>query len=368
MSATVAEKVRKTEKVLLPGQTPEGGYILGVLVKRTYDIVPGKRCTRADKDRKLFAGDQYYSDPLTSSVEFEADFVPFKLATDVVLNGKAYAPGSKPAMSFTAALCVGAHRKEVRVIGDRVCKYRAGGDPAFTDTKPIDVVELRYENAYGGVDIYTDPKLPCAYPRNYLGKGFAVGKGKRAVDDLPLPNLEDPKDLLTPARVSCGEVKHWERQPMPQTFGWFPKVWRPRAQWAGIMPADRALEQEMRAAFAKDLPPDERKTYEESKLPDIDFRFFNGASQGLVLPFLSGAELVRATNLTPEGETAFQLPGERPQIGLDLGDGVQEGTVVLHTVMIRMEDRQVDLVWRAALPYGGPDCLPQLKKMDVFVQ
>jgi hypothetical protein len=48
--------------------------------------------------------------------------------------------------------------------------------------------------------------------------------------------------------------------------------------------------------------------------------------------------------------------------------GVQEPLVVLHTVMIRMEDRQVDLVWRTAVPYPGPDWLPQMKKMEVLVQ
>jgi hypothetical protein len=367
MSATT-EKARKTEKAVLPGQTPKGEYVLGVLVKRTYDIVPGKCCVRAEKDRKLLGGDQHYGDPMNSSVEFEADFIPFKLATDVVLNGKAYAPRGKATPAFTATLSVGPHRKDVRVIGDRVSRYREGGEPAFTDPKPVTVLDLKYENAYGGVDIYTDPRIQYAYPRNYLGKGFAVGKNKRTVDNLALPNLEDPKDLLTPSRLSCGEVKNWERQPMPQGFGWFFKCWQPRALLAGVLPADRAFEQQMRAAYAKFLPPAERKTYEESKLPDMNFRFFNGASQGLALPFLAGEEPVRLTNLTPEGETSFQLPGERPQIGLDIGEGTMESPVVLHTVMIRMEDRQVDLVWRAAFLYGGPDCLAQLNKMDVFIQ
>jgi hypothetical protein len=367
MNAT-AERVRKTEKVVLPGQTPNGEYILSILVKRTYDIVPGKRCVRAEKDRKLLGGDQHYGDPMNSSVEFEADFVAFKLATDVVLNGKAYAPSGKATPAFTATLSVGPHRKDVRVIGDRVSRYRDGGDPAFTDPKPVAVVELKYENAYGGVDIYTDTRVQCAYPRNYLGKGFAVGNSKRAIDNLALPNLEDPNDLLTPARLSCTEVKNWERQPVPQSFGWFFKCWRPRALLAGVLPADRGFEQEMRAAFAKFLPPAERKTYAESKLPDMDFRFFSGASQGLALPFLSGDEHIRATNLTPEGDTSFQLPGERPRIDLDIGEGMKNAPVFLHTVMIRMEDRQVDLVWRAAFPYLGPDSLPQLKTMEALVQ
>ena len=114
------------------------------------------------------------------------------------------------------------------------------------------------------------------------------------------------------------------------------------------MPADRVAEQELRKAYALVVPADQKELYEQTELPDMDFRFFSGASEGLVLPFLSGDEDVRLFHLDAEGELVFQLPGERPCIGLDIGSGVLEPQVVLHTVMFRMEDRQVDLLWRAA--------------------
>jgi hypothetical protein len=82
---------------------------------------------------------------------------------------------------------------------------------------------------------------------------------------------------------------------------------------------------------------------------------------------LSGDEPVRVVNLDPQGDTQFQLPGERPRIGLDIGKGMQEPEAVLHTVMIRMEERQVDLVWRGAVSYPGPDWLPEMKKLEVLV-
>jgi hypothetical protein len=99
----------------------------------------------------------------------------------------------------------------------------------------------------------------------------------------------------------------------------------------------------------------------------MDFRFFNGASPGLVLPFLTGNEWIELINLTPDGDQRFQLPGDRPKIGLDIGEGVQEPATCLHTVMIRADNGQVDLVWRGAVPYPGPDWLPQMRKMEVFV-
>jgi hypothetical protein len=365
-STSPAERI--IQKVVLPGQTPEGEHILGVLVKRTYDIVPGSRCTRAAADKKLVPGDVHYNDPMNSTVRFETDFVPFKLATDVVLNGRAYAPLGQRVATLMVSLTIGQHRKDLLVLGDRVAHYRAKQDPVFTDPQPFETMDLRYERAYGGVDIFSEPKMQCVYPRNHLGRGFAVANIQRSVENLPLPNLENAGDQLTPARLCVGQFKDWERQPMPEGFGWTVKMWRPRSSYAGVMPADRALEQELRGAYAALVPPVYRKLYEQTQIRDMDFRFFNGASPGLVVPFLVGDEQVNLVNLDPQGRTQFQLPGERPKIGLDIGQGVQGPQVVLQTVMIRTEDRQVDLLWRAAVPYAGPDWLPQMRKMEVLIE
>ena len=69
---------------------------------------------------------------------------------------------------------------------------------------------------------------------------------------------------------------------MPAGFGWFPKVWRPRALLAGVMPRDRAVEQELRQAYAQAAcPAEQREAYLKNGFRDMDFRFFNGASPGL---------------------------------------------------------------------------------------
>jgi hypothetical protein len=359
---------RSIQKTVLPGQTPQGEYILGILVKRTYDIVPGDRCARATADRKLIPGDIHYDDPMNSTVQFESDFVPFKLATDVVLNGRACAPSGQSVATLTASLIIGEYRKDILVLGDRVARYKGKQDPVFTDPVPFTAMDLRYERAYGGVDLYSEPRMQCVYCRNHLGRGYVVRNTQRSVENLPLPNIEDPNDRLTPSRLCTGDFKHWERQPTPQGLGWTMKMWHPRSSYAGIMPADRATEQELRKTYSALVPPAHREIYERSQLPTMDFRFFNGASAGLVLPFLSGDELVRLLNLDSTGNTEFSLPGGRPNIGLDIGQGVEEPKVVLQTVMIRMEDRQVDLIWRGAVSYPGPDWLPEMKKMDLLIK
>ena len=366
-ASTVSEE-RPVQKIVLPGQSPEGEHILGTLIKRTYDIVPGGRCTRAENDKKLISGDVFYADPMNSTVKFESDFVPYKIATDVVLIGKAYAPGGQPVPMLTVSLRIGETCKELAIIGDRLAGFiTKRSAPVFTDPQPFVEMELRYERAYGGVDIFSDPKVACIYPRNHLGRGFAVRNTKRSVDKLPLPNIEDPQNLLTPEGLCPGHFKYWERQPIPQGLGWFLKSWKPRAGFAGIMPADRPAEQEAREIYAQMVPSSQKAMFDQTQIPDMDFRFFNGASDGLALPFLTGDEPVQLTHLDPQGELVFQLPGEKPKMGLDIGEGVQDLEVVLHTVQICLEDKQVDLVWRGATEYPGPEWLTQMKKMDVHV-
>jgi hypothetical protein len=253
------------------------------------------------------------------------------------------------------------------VVGDRVARFADGGPPSFTDPEPFTTMQLRYERAYGGTDVYSDPKVPYPYPRNPLGRGFVVRNTARTVDGLSLPNLEDPLAPLTPESLCLGDYAAWEARPMPVGFGWFPKSWLPRALLAGIMPADRAVEKELRQAYAQLLPKDQREAYLKHGIRDMDYRFFNGASVGLAVPFLEGGEWVATENLSPDGHLSFQLPQASPRIGLDIGEGVQEPDVALHTVMIRLDERQVDMVWRGAVPYRGPDWLPEMRKMDVLI-
>jgi hypothetical protein len=356
------------EKIMLPGQTPEGEYILSVLVKRTYNIV-GAQCERT-KPTPLVKGDRFYGDPKATAVEFEADLIPFKLATDVIFIGKAYALEEKKVQSLLASVIIDTernqYRKDILVIGDRECIYNHPL-PSYTDPIPFTEMEICYDRAYGGVDIYSNPDMPCPYPRNPVGTGFVLKNIKPAVQGLKLPNIEDPKDQLTPERLFIEAMENWERQPMPQGLAWYCKYWHPRAALAGIMPADKKYADEMRKEYSKFVPPHQRALYDKTELPIIDFRFFNGASPGLIVPYLRGDEKISLLNLAPNGQQSFSLPSETPQIIMDIGKGEKTLEVVLHTLTIRHQDNQVDLVWRGAMPYQGPEWLPQMKKLDIRI-
>ena len=133
------------------------------------------------------------------------------------------------------------------------------------------------------------------------------------------------------------------------------------------MPGDRPTEQELRKAYAPLVPKEQRAAYEQTKLPDMDFKYFSGASAELSLPYLSGSQPVVTRNLSPEGEFRFHTPEDQPRIAIDIGEGSQEPEVVLHTLMIDMEARQLEMVWRAAIEYPGLDWLPQLTKLEVQI-
>jgi len=366
-----AEKINKTfEEVytVRPGKNAAGDHIFSLLLKRTYDIQPHSPAKRSERFESLIENDIYYDngDPQWACVKYESDLAPYKIATDVVLIGKAYAPDGKPVNMLDAVIEIGENQKVVRVIGDRKCIY-GNPEPLFTEPAAFRQMELRYEKAYGGWDRNSDPDMPFAYPRNPLGTGIAIKNIPEVIDGLVLPNLEDPKDLLTPERIVMGEANAWNRQPLPQGFGWFQKTWYPRCSFVGAVPGFVDIDEVMREEALGLVPQNQIALARQFKLPGFDVRFNNGASLGLSLPYLSGDETIRLKHLTPDGDFSFVLPGETPCLMMDIGLGEKELTPVLHTVCIRMEDMQVDLVWRGAHTYPGVDWLPEMKKLETAI-
>jgi hypothetical protein len=71
--------------------------------------------------------------------------------------------------------------------------------------------------------------------------------------------------------------------------------------------------------------------------------------------------------LTREGALNFVLPAETPAIGLDLGSGMTALDVQVHTVNIRPDDSELDLIWRGAQVYEGYAWLPKMKRLQAEV-
>jgi hypothetical protein len=301
-------------------------------------------------------------------VKLENDLAPYKLATDVVVVGTARTASGQPVAQLDASVEVGRFKKTIRVVGDRHCHFRAGQPPIFSEPAPFTEMEVRYDRAYGGKDEKSVPPIEFSYPRNTMGVGLAVKNVKEAVEGLRLPNIEDPNNLLTPDNIILGELDRWNQQPLPQGFGWFQKTWYPRCSFVGSMPGYVDVDEVMREELLNWVPKRQVALSRQFRLPSFDVRFNNGGSWGLIVPFLEGSERVTVDGLTTGGPLSFDLPGERPAMSLDIGLGEAALKTVLHTVLVRVDDGEVDLIWRGALEYPGVDWLPEMQGLRVEVR
>jgi hypothetical protein len=365
-----AETKAKNDFAVMPGQDAAGAPVFSMLAKRTYDIVPGQAARRADKDQPLRQIDEYWErgDARTATVMHEADIAPFKALTDVVFVGKALAPAGKAVYTLDVGLQVeGVGAKIVRVIGSRKCRFQAGRPPLFTDPEPFTEMDIRYDLAYGGKDKRGPGGQPWSYPRNDMGKGVALKNIRESVDGLELPNLEDPADLLRPETLVLDAPEAWPRMPMPAGLGWFQRTWYPRSFFAGAAPGHIAPGTVTKEEYLGYVMKDHIALAKSLKLPGFHPRFLQGASPGLAFPPLSGGESIKLKGLTTEGMLQFRLPGEVPRLVLDIGFGPKTMEPALHTVIIRGEDRQVDLVWRGSQAYPGVEWLAEMKTLEAEV-
>lgn len=354
---------------IVPGKDHQGIHVVSVIVKRSYRVGAAGEVTRCKSDEPLRMIDQYYDggDPESATVQYESELAPFKPLTDVVVIGKAYAPNASPTKQMEVSVRVGTKVKSLIVRGDRHCRFRPGMDPVFSDPNPFLEMEIRYERAYGGRDEKSIPEIPFHYPRNSLGKGVVLKNTEATVNHLALPNVEDAQDQLTPERLVLGEPRRWVQQPMPQGFGWRQRTWYPRCIWLGSYPAfvdPGVVTPEERLGI---LPKNHIALARQFKLPTNEAVFNNGASLGMSFPDLQGDERIVLRGLTPDGQMSFSLPGDFPEIVLDIGRGPLQLSPRLHTVSIRPDERAVDLIWRGSQEYEGYDWWPQSTRLHAEV-
>lgn len=287
---------------------------LYILVKATFNI--GKQWTLADKQEPLVVGDEYWTEPAKSSIKYASDFHTGKSCSDIVMLGHACAPDNKAVTQLDVNLRVGQVHKTVRVFGDRHWQ-----DGRITPPKPFKTMALVYEKAYGGVHI-VDGQVVAVEERNPVGRGFAGERSGNDMNGVPLPNLEDPKNLISdPAQ-----------QPVPACFGVCAPHWLPRSQYAGTYDE---IWQTQRAPY---LPE------------DFDKRFFSVAHPDLVYPgYLKGGEPVEITNMHPGGTMLFKVPQVNLRTHVTVAEQLVQPEFNLETLIIEPNKLKLSMVWRAAM-------------------
>ncbi|SFU99429.1 DUF2169 family type VI secretion system accessory protein [Pseudoduganella namucuonensis] len=305
----------------------DGAEVWLVAVKATFDIHADGSTSVAAEQPPVLRAPEYLGEPGASSIRYEADLVPAKRRTDIVVLGHAWAPEGRPVTALDVGFRVGGVSKRLRVFGDRAWGALGPGAPASFTKMP-----LVYERAFGGVDrLSPDPGRDWDW-RNPVGRGYAVRKDH--LDGTALPNVEAPDHL----------IGSWSDRPPPAGFGPLASHWQPRAAHAGTC--------------------DERWLRERYPLPpeDFDERFFQYAPLDQQAPgFLTGGEAAALVNLSPGGSLRFRLPRLRLGFETRFYDGSHEfhRQRQLHGVILEPDFPRVSLVWHSALP-----CHFKVQKLD----
>ncbi len=179
---------------------------------------------------------------------------------------------------------------------------------------------------FGGLHEIVGKKPEVLFePRNPVGAGFAGRRRGKALKGLPLPNLEDPANLVRGPKAG----------PAPAGFGFVAPSWEPRKSFAGTY--DAAWLEGRAPYLPKDFNP----------------RFFNAAHPDLVCDrYLAGGERVQVVNASPQSVLSFRLPVCELRAIVRVADREETPALNLETVLIEPDDARLSMVWRAAVPCG----------------
>lgn len=361
-------------------------YILSVLVKKTYSISNKGACIFAADKLSLQQDCVYYADN-DKLLQHDSDLYPLKNFTDVIIKGTAR--NKQSVGKFLVQAQVGRYLTEIMVVGNRKAYLSHSNKIEFTAPEIIKEVPLRYDYAYGGVDVEAEKKiilpdpeivkqLPPGldllakslfrYQRNPAGKGFIVQKNPASFENLELPNLEDPGDLLTPENLLTGDENRWHEMPVPRCTDWVDHGFFPRFAYLGVAKVFEHPPHRLKEIINKWA--DEGLLNNTRSLLPLNMRFANGASLGLQLPYLFPGEAVRLINMHPQmSDLKFHLPLEYPKIWVDGRKGkLLETRPVIHSVVIEPDENKVSILWRGSGPALRPYHDEELKTMPYKVE
>jgi len=112
-----------------------------------------------------------------------------RLTGEVILHARCYTPEGKAMQACPVSFRLGSISKSLYVFGDRRWNKTAGISTGISDPVPFTSMDITWENAFGGE----------GYKLNPRGKGATEIKDSAGHSNFPLPNIEDPRDLVCAA-------------------------------------------------------------------------------------------------------------------------------------------------------------------------
>jgi len=242
---------------------------------------------------------------------------------EVLVVGKCFTPEGKPTPAYEVSLQMGPIDKTLYVFGDRFWKRKGRILKTISDPLPFTEMDISYENAFGGPD----------YKKNPLGKGQASIKTDTGNTVHPLPNIEDPHDLIDSPK----------KKPDPAGFGPIDLTWPQRMEKVGTY--DQKWLDNLFPGLAQ----------------DIDYTYFNAAPSDQWLDgFFNGNESFEIRGMHPEKKALqSRLPEARSRCFMNLktdeGEQFKEIKTNLDTVWLFPHAEKGIIVWRGVVEIGTDD-------------
>jgi len=262
----------------------------------------------------------YCGEPGQSSVRLEGQAGYTRPATDIYVWGQACAPKARPIERMEVSIQVGPCSTRLCVFGERVWQRSLARGAVPSAPEAFVAMPLVWERAFGGVAPESSEARPLFEPRNPVGCGLRASA--RDAVDQPVPNIEDPRNL-----ISC-----LADRPAPLGVGPIARNWQPRLGYAGTY--DGAWQRQRAPLWPT----------------DFDERFFCAAPEALqARPHLQGGERVVMEGLHPEGSIAFSLPKLRFITRSRFSDREIRRSLILDGVLIDTEIMQLTMYYRGTV-------------------
>ncbi|MCC6622763.1 MAG: DUF2169 domain-containing protein [Deltaproteobacteria bacterium] len=247
-------------------------------------------------------------------------------------------------------------KDEEGTLRDRATEF---GDIKLTDDGwDAAYVKPRAEKKKRKLEDTEKPQMP--YPANMVGKGFVISHLEEAIEGVPLPNIEDPDELISNENFVV-DLTQFDLKKLRTPAGWapYPMAWYPRAQHWGVyfwdldkakLGLDKAKEE-----FDPDDPDDKVALEQLGKFefPIMNALAFQEAHPKLQVKEIRGDEEVYIQNMTPAGTLFFRLPGVHPTVTVDMSKGPVPLRMRLDTLLIDIDDPEkpaVEMLWRGWVP------------------
>ncbi|MEO6962905.1 MAG: DUF2169 domain-containing protein [Puia sp.] len=280
--------------------------IASAILRVTYDIREDKVVPSPNQEWLL------YKAPWESEYgPMEADQI-FRLGgVDILVFGKARPKNGLPARNMDVSIKIENKLSySVRVFGNRFWEKNIFG-MTISEPEPFSEMPLTLYNAYGGKADWDGLKLP--YGNNPFGKGY-YWEREDAIHK-PLPNVEDPKDL----------VSKWNHRPDPVGIASCPMN-----------------ELRMRGNVTHN---------EKGMLKNVDARFFNTAFPSMIVPELVAGEEIRIEGMLATGPFFFKIPRHELKVRLRIGEKENERTLKADQIGLIPDKMQAFITYRFPFRY-----------------